>query len=131
MKHLSQFFDTEAFFAGKELTVTGKKEYQDYDTKKHLGTIVEVVITKDDTPYRQKDGEHVTNLLEKLSLKVNKDIVDVPMGAQAIPVNPICSVYGDYRDKLSIVCEDIKFITSPAQSAQSKQPLQPTQPKRA
>ena len=131
MRNLMQFFYTDAFFTGKELTVIGKRENLDFNTKQHLGTTIDTVVTKDDTPYRQKDGEHVTNLLEKLSLKVNKDIVDVPMGAQAIPVNPICSVYGDYRDKLSIVCEDIKFITSPAQSAQSKQPLQPTQPKRA
>lgn len=131
MYYLSQFFDIEAFFKDKELTVIGKKEYQDYDTKKHLGTIVEVVITKDDTPYRQKDGEHVTNLFEKLSLKVNKDIDNVPIGSLAIPVNPICTVYGKYNNELSVRCEDVKFITSPAQSAQSKQPLQPTQPKRA
>lgn len=116
MKHLNQFFYTEAFFKEKELTVTGKREYHDFNTKQHLGTIVEVVISKDNTPYRQKDGEHVTNLLEQLSLKVNKDIVDVPVGAQAIPVNPICSVYGDYHNKLSVVCEDVKFISASSQS---------------
>ena len=131
MRNLMQFFYTDAFFTGKELTVITKRENLDFNKKQHLGTTIDTVVTKDDTPYRQKDGEHVTNLYEKLSLKVNKDIDNVPIGSLAIPVNPICTVYGKYNNELSVRCEDVKFITSPAQSAQSKQPLQPTQPKRA
>ena len=57
MKGLNQFlrFDWNAFAEGKSFLVTGVSEYQDFDTKQHLGTKVECVIALDKTPYSFKD----------------------------------------------------------------------------
>ena len=53
MKGLNQFlmFNWDAFAEGKSFLVTGVSEYQDFDTKQHLGTKVECVIAADKTPY--------------------------------------------------------------------------------
>lgn len=116
MKKLNQFqrFDWNAFCNGKLFLVTGTSEWQDYDTKEHLGTKVEVVIYKDDTKYAQKEGEHITNRFEKLTFKVGKDI-EVTLGSFVIPVGVTASIYGDYRNQLSVKAEDIKVL-QPKQS---------------
>lgn len=77
MKGLNQFqaFDWDSFSQGKSFVVTGISEYQDYDTKKHLGTKVDCVIASDNTQYSFKEGESFTNRYEKISFKVSKDVV--------------------------------------------------------
>lgn len=109
MKKLSQFmrFDFAAFSQGKVYRVVGTSEWVDYSTKAHMGTKVDVAIIKDDTQYKQKEGENVTNLFEKLTFKVRKD-VNVPMNAHVIPVNAVGTVYGEYRNQLSITADDIQ-----------------------
>jgi hypothetical protein len=116
MKKLNQFqrFDWNAFSDGKLFLVTGTSEWQDYDTKEHLGTVVEVVIYKDDTKYVQKEGEHVTNRFEKLKFKVRKD-VDVPLNRLVQPVGVTATIYGDYRNQLSVKADDIKVIQTSKQ----------------
>lgn len=111
LKLLNQFlkFDCDSFLSGKVLRVTGISENVDYNTKKHLGTKVEVVITRDDTPYHCKAGQVVSNRYEKLTLKLNKD-VNVNLDDMVKPVNPIATVYGDYRNQLSIKCDDIQVL---------------------
>lgn len=118
LKLLNQFlkFDCDSFFSGKVLRVTGVSENLDFATKKHLGTKVEAVITKDDTPYRCKDGQLVSNRYEKLTFKVNKD-VKVNIDDMIVPVNPVGTVYGDYRNQLSIKCDDIRVV-QPKQGGQ-------------
>lgn len=112
MKKLSQFmrFDCEAFFREKVFQVTGASEWVDYTTKAHMGTKVDVAIIKDDTQYKLKEGETVSNLYEKLTFKVRKD-VNVPVGAHVVPVNAAATVYGDYRNQLSVTADDIRVIT--------------------
>ncbi len=108
MKGLNQFlqFNWEAFAEGKIFTVTGIGEYQDYDTKKHLGTKVECVIASDKTPYSFKDGKEFTNRFEKITFKVLRD-VDVPLEARVMPEGVVAKIYGEYRNQLSVKCEDI------------------------
>ena len=108
MKGLSNFlhFDWEAFSRGKQFMVTGLSEYQDYATKVHLGTKVECVIASDKTPYSFKDGQEFTNRFEKITFKVSKD-VDISINSYVIPKNVVASVYGDYRNQLSVKCDDI------------------------
>ena len=79
------------------------------NTKAHLGTKVETVIAKDQTPYKQKEGETVTNLYEKLVFKIKKD-VKVPVNSYIMPVNAVAVVYGDYRNNLSVTADDIRVI---------------------
>ena len=113
MRGLSQFtvFDWNAFAEGKTFIVTDVSEYQDFDTKAHLGTKVTVVITNDDTKYQFKEGEEHTNLYEKITFKVPKDI-KLPIRTQVVPKNPVAKIYGDYRNQLAVTCDDI-IVVSP------------------
>lgn len=109
MKALTQFneFNWKGFSKDKVFVVTGVSEWRDYDTKQHMGTKVEVVISVDNTQYQQRDGKQISNLYEKLTFKVGKDI-QVPIGAEVIPVNPVCSIYGEFRNQLSVRCDDVQ-----------------------
>lgn len=113
LKKLNQFvtFDFNRFMSGKELTCIGVGEWLDYDTRKHLGMKVEVAITKDQTRYDSKPGESVSNVYEKLTLKVKKD-VNPQLNSHIVPVNAIAKAYGEngFTNKLSITCDDIKVM---------------------
>ena len=111
MKGLNQFlgFDWNAFAEGKTFIVTGISELVDFNTKAHLGTKVECVIGADKTPYTFKDGETFTNRFEKISFKVSKD-VNIPIETRVIPVNAVASIYGEYRNQLSVKCDDIQVV---------------------
>lgn len=111
MKALMQFieFSWERFSKEKQFRCTSCTEWVDYNTKAHCGTKVEVVITADRTPYRTKPGESISNLYEKLTIKCARD-VQIPIGSYVVPVNPVAVVYGEYRNMLSIKCDDIKIL---------------------
>jgi len=113
MKGLNQYmtFNWDAFAEGKTFVVISIGEYQDYDTKSHLGTKVECVIASDDTNYKNKNGETYSNIYEKITFKVNKDI-NVPLKARVKPINAVATIYGDYRNQLSVKCDDILTIPS-------------------
>ena len=112
-----EYFDEESFFDGKRFKVVGKQAWTDYKTKKIIGTKLEVAIFVDKTDYGCEDGEVVSNIYEKLVFKVPKDI-DISMEVEVKPVNAICqmcirdrcTIYGDYRNQLSIVCDDIEIV---------------------
>ena len=108
MKGLNQFlmFNWDAFAEGKSFLVTGGSEYQDFDTKQHLGTKVECVISSDKTQYSFKDGKEFTNRFEKITFKVLKD-VDIPLESRVMPRGVTANIYGEYRNQLSVKCEDI------------------------
>lgn len=85
-----------------------------------LGTKAEVVILQDKTDYGQSDGANsVTNLYEKLIFKVPKKL-DIPLNTEVIPVNPKATIFGEYRNQLSIVCDDIRVVS---ETPTSKSPL--------
>ncbi len=111
MKKLSQFlrFDFDKFSEGKIYQAVSTEKWTDYDTKEILGTKVGSVIVKDNTPYKQKDGETVTNLFEKITFKVPKSI-QIPANAYIMPINAVGVVYGDYRNKLSVTADDIRIL---------------------
>lgn len=111
MKGLNQFmaFNWDAFSEGKTFVVVGVGEYQDYDTKTHLGTKVDCIIASDNTQYKFKDGEKFSNRFEKISFKVCKDVT-VSLDTRVKPVNAVASIYGEYRNQLSVKCDDILNI---------------------
>ncbi|MBR1816017.1 MAG: hypothetical protein IJ763_04880 [Lachnospiraceae bacterium] len=113
MKGLNQFlnFDWSAFAEGKQFIVTGLSEYQDFETKAHLGTKVDCIIALDKTPYVFKDGKEFTNRFEKISFKVSKDM-NIPLESRVMPKNVVASIYGEYRNQLSVKCDDIVIATS-------------------
>lgn len=112
MKKLSAFmyFDLEKFLNGKELTVTGVSSWNDFNTGEHMGTRIDTAITRDNTQYPTKDSEAVTNLYQQLTIKVSKD-VNVPVGSRVLPVDAVATVFGQYRDQLSVKCTDIRVAT--------------------
>ena len=71
---------------------------------------VEVVIAQDKTDYGVQDGEVVNNLYEKLTIKVPEKI-SIPMNVEIKPVNAVATVYGDYRNMLSVTAESIEVIS--------------------
>jgi len=115
MKYLGQFqkFDSESFFKEKVLIANGCSQWVDSDTKQVLGTKISTVIVKDDTEYNQKDGEAASNLFEKFNVKVPKT-VSVPVGARIELVNPVGTIWGDYRNQLSVTADDIKILNAPS-----------------
>ena len=112
LKKLSQFsyFDAEGFFGKLNLETTGQSEWKDFESGEHKGTKIEVGIAGDKHKYKTVDGKIVSNLHEKLTVKVAKDI-DVPMNVQVRLINPYATIYGQYRDQLSITADDIEIIS--------------------
>lgn len=111
MKKLSQFlcFDFDKFSEGKIFQATTIEKWVDFETKELMGTKVGAVIVKDNTPYKQKDGENVNNLFEKITFKIPKS-VQVPANAYIMPVNAVGVVYGEYRNQLSVTADDIRIL---------------------
>ena len=112
MKYLNQFieFDWVSFAKDKKFLAIGKKEWLDYNTKEHLGTKIEAIIYKDNTDYDIKNGEVVSNIYEKLTFKVPKDI-EIPINTEIQPKNVEARVYGDFRNQLSIIAEDVIVVS--------------------
>lgn len=112
MKKLNQFvkFLFEDFSKGKVYRVIGVRPWIDYNTKELMGTKVEVVIAEDNTAYDTQNGETITNQYEKLTFKISKKDINIPMNARVIPVNPVAVVYGEYRNQLSVTADDIKVV---------------------
>ena len=111
LKKLSQFerFDAKGFFANLELGAVGQSEWKDYETRAHKGTKVEVVVIGDKHNYNTTNGEQISNIYEKLTVKIPKDI-EVPMNSHVRLINAYATVYGQYRNQLSVTAEDIEVI---------------------
>ena len=116
MKGLNQFvkFDWESFAKDKLFVVTGVREDKDFNTGAHLGTKVDCAIKSDKTNYVTKDGSSITNLYEKITFKIAKD-VKIPIETLVLPVNAVATVYTDKNTnerKLSVKCEGFKTPAS-------------------
>ena len=111
MKYLRQFeyFDWNAFAKEMEFMTISLAPLLDFNTKEVQGTKLGIAIIKDGTSYDQKEGEQGSNLFEKITVKIPKQI-DVPMNVKVQLKNVLCNVYGDYRNQLSVYAEDIIVI---------------------
>ena len=113
MHYLNQFikFDFEKFADGKIFQVTGCGEWKEYETGRHMGTRVDVVIIKDNTQYKPSStGAVYSNIYEKVTFKISRD-VSVPVGSLVVPVDAVCTVYGERRNLLSVKCAGLRVIT--------------------
>jgi hypothetical protein len=110
MKYLNQFlkFGWEPFAKNKRFMVVGSSDWTDYQTKEKLGTRVECIITKDDTSYNSKDGS--SNMYEKITFKVPME-TEIPVNAEVKPKNVEATVYGEFRNQLSCVAQDIEVVS--------------------
>lgn len=111
MKYLNKFlkFDFDAFMNGKRFMTVGRKDWIDFNTKEFLGTKIDLVIIEDKTSYDLKDGEVGSNLYERIVAKVPKNL-DVPMSVEVRLHGVEASVYGDYRNQLSVVADEIVIV---------------------
>ncbi len=112
MKKLNMFtyFDFNGFAKGKRFMSTGIQPWKSFDTGEVIGTKVEAVIVQDKTDYGNKEGDVVSNLYEKVVFKVRLNI-DVPMNVEIRPINAEATVYGDYRNQLSITAQNIEVVS--------------------
>ena len=113
MKNLAQFapFKCEEFLEKKLLAVTNCTVNIDFDSKKPIGSKIEVVITKDDTEYdANSKGEISTNLFEKLVIKVPKMNLVIPNMTYVKLLNPKATIYGEFRNQLSITADDVVVL---------------------
>lgn len=115
MKRLDFFsrFDWEAFADGKTFEVTAVTPWVDYNNPENvLGKVVEVVIIEDHTDYpANKDGSTVSNRYEKLRVKAPQTALAVSLGDIVEPVNAVATIYGDYRNQLSVRADDFLVIS--------------------
>lgn len=110
MKKLTQFlaFDWEGFAEGKIFRVRAIKPWLDFEDKqKTLGVVVEAVVVEDNTHYLCKQGEEVSNIYEPISFKVWKPSVSVAVGDLVVPVGVKATVYGEFRNKLSVKAANV------------------------
>lgn len=118
MKGLRYFnvFDSKRFFDGKVLSVSSVSVWQDYETKQIVGTKVEAVIIEDKTNYPTKNGVKISNRYQTLTFKVSKPLNDIQsritLDMIITPVNPVCTIYGNYGENLSIKCDDVQVVKS-------------------
>ncbi|MBM6663503.1 hypothetical protein [Flavonifractor plautii] len=114
MKGLNKFqsFNLSAFLEGKKLMCTGCRPWFN-DSQKEIGKKVDLVIIEDKTVYpTNKDGSTVTNLYEKVTVKVSRSI-DIPVEAIVTIVNGTATVFGEFRNQLSVRAEDVRVVTPP------------------
>lgn len=120
MRNLNQFvrFDWGAFAAGKKFLYLGQSKWVDHNTQQLLGTRVEVVIASDKTEYKPAaDGTPAQgNRFEKLTVKV-PGAVNIPEESYVEIVNPVATVYGDFRNQLSVKADAVKQIPQVAKPA--------------
>ena len=112
MKNLYQFleFKAEEFFKDKRFKSLSCLSWEDNNTGLHLGTKVELVIIHDGTVYQSKTNKPVTNLYEKVIVKVPKDI-DIPFGSEVKLVAVKALVYGEFKNQLSVTADDVVVVT--------------------
>ena len=114
MYYLNQFleFNLNAFLNGKTLMCVGSMPWLDYVTKELRGTKLSLVISEDRTEYRQKPGEQRTNQFENINVKVPKNDLKVAPGAVIELMDAVATVFGEYRNQLSVTAADIKVVQS-------------------
>ena len=112
MRGLMQFlsFDSARFFSGKRLKVITSGQLVDHETKQVIGSKIALAIVEDKTEYHSKSGEQISNLFEKVTVKVPNKSLELALGTEVELIAPKCVVYGEYRNQLSITADDIKVV---------------------
>lgn len=121
MKGLSQFqkFDIERFNIGKKYVCANCGPLKDKD-KNVIGTRIEACIVEDNTAYQTpKDGSKISNVFNKVNVKVLDKTLNVNIGDQIEFVNPAGRVWGDFNNNLSITAKDVKTVNASASKGQN------------
>lgn len=124
MKRLSDFleFRLKEFLQDKTIRVTDQKQwFEDAEKKVVLGDSIEGGIARDNTLHTTKAGEQLrnVNLYEKFSIKVPVGHTPVKIGDIIEIVDGKATVYGDYRNKLSVRAKDVRVINPQSQGGKA------------
>lgn len=105
-----QLFNNAEFFEKKTYMLFGVEDLTDYDSKKVIGCKYKVVIFQDNTNYGGDVG--ISNAGESLTVKVPgvkaSDYDGQPRQVRLI--NPRGTIYGDYRNELSVKADGLEFV---------------------
>lgn len=124
MKRLNDFmeFRLADFIRDKTLRVTGIKPwYEDKERTKQVGDSLEVACARDNTLHTNaKTGEQLRgiNLYEKFTVKVPPEHSSVKIGDYIEIIDGKGTIYGDYRNNLSVRAKVIRVINPQSQGAQ-------------
>lgn len=105
LKGLTLFlvFNATAFFKDKLLTIEQCIQWLG-DNGEVLGTKILLLIVQDNTKY--PSDKPISNRHRMITVKVPK-VINLPVDSKVILINPLCKVYGEFRNQLSITCEDV------------------------
>mgnify|MGYP005756591925 FL=1 len=123
MKGLGQFrrFDWDGFSRDKIFQVVAIADWKDRETGKRLGKKIDVVISKDETPYEFRNGEQFTNRVSRLSFKTEGNVDNIAIEDTVIPVEATARCYGEYNNDLSITCKGIRVVYPQPTGQKSKE----------
>lgn len=117
-KYLNNFirFDFKAFSQNKQFKLKEVSEWEEYETKKILGTKISLNII-DDSVYQTKDGEKVgANDMETLVVKVRQPLEKFSGWERRDKIEFVAvekaSVYGEYQNQLSVIA-DVYDVSHP------------------
>ena len=103
-----EYFDADAFFEGKRLMVLRTFPWTDFPNKDNIcGTKIETVIFEDNTDYGDSE---ITNLFEKVVIKTTKKNLSIPAKTEIKCADIDGVLYGEYRNQLSLKCDNIKIV---------------------
>ena len=113
MRGLHQFlnFDFDSFADGKVFLSGPSSDWLDRASGEVLGVKVSAIIWQDNTTYKSpKSGMPISNQFEKIVFKIAKR-VSVPPNVQIKPIHPVATVFGEFQNQLSVVCDDVEIIS--------------------
>ena len=55
-----------------------------------------------------KDGIPISNKYQRFVFKLEGKRLNIPVDTQISPVNPVCTIYGDYQTELSVRVDDVR-----------------------
>lgn len=115
LKKLSAFkqFDNQGFFEPKALMAMSEELWVDYDSRKKLGTKLNVVIWQDQSDY---GDPAITNAGQTLAVKIAGREPRTNITPHLVRlINPVATVYGDYQNQLSVRADDVEDLEGGAE----------------
>lgn len=101
-------FDVDSFLKDKKIMIMNAKEYLNYETKVLEGYTYVCIIDTDNTEYANKARN--LNEGEQFNVKVKGTKRPFKKYQFVKLVNPKATIYGEFRNFLSVKADDIKFM---------------------
>lgn len=116
LKKLNNFvkFESQRFLENLETIVMKSEVLKDFESGKEIGAKYTILIWSDYTDYNDNS---ISNAGETFTVKVmGKNPKDIQKPTKGKLVNPVGTVYGDFRNQLVFTAEDVEL----AQPKESK-----------